>query len=251
VNKCIHCGQENDDASVLCACGQELPRAAAPEPATTGTDVLAPAVSPEKEPRLILRKLLFVVGTLALVAVYGLFRHKVKTDPLYSCLVATGVWAAAAVAGLWFLGRERRPMLLAWRIAFLVLATLAFPVILNIIDGLVEFGWPSGRFNRPIGRILSMHIPLMALAFLPGLITHLRTYRVAGLFSILAGIATIVLGAYFLPATQGIRKLTIVLGDVLNNVMFGAKLESYAAIPMGVAFIVGGILVFRAARARG
>jgi hypothetical protein len=211
------------------------------------TSPTSPTSAPAKEPRLILRKILFAFGTIALVALYGLFRHRLKTDPLYSSLVVTGVWGATAVAGLWFLGREKQPMVRAWRIAFLVIAASLLPVILNITDGIVEHGWPSGRSGKPIARVLKLLIPLAASAFLTGLVAHLRTYRPAAVLAILTGITSLVLGPYLIPATKSFIHLSITLGEVLNNTMFVAKLETYAAIPLGVAFIVGGILTWRAA----
>lgn len=251
MKECTHCGHENDDASALCVCGQDLTQSAAPTAtAPAALEAASPAAQPHKEPRLVLRKILFVLGSLALVALYSLFRHRLKTDPLYSSLVVTGVWCATAVAGLWFLGREKRPLLRAWRIALLVTATYFLPLILNIADGLMEFGWPSGRFNRPIAKILTLIIPLSASAFLTALVMHIRTYRVAGALALLSGIASIVLGVYLIPATQSLRHLSITLGEVLNNVMFHAKYETYAAIPMGLALVVGGILIFWTARPR-
>jgi hypothetical protein len=251
VKECTHCGNQNEDTSLLCACGQDLTRGAAPDPAAhAGSEAGPHAAESRKEPRLVLRKLLFVIGSLALVALYALFRHRLKTSPLYSSLVVTGVWCATAVAGLRFLGREERALLRAWRIGLLVTATYFLPLILNIADGLVEFGWPSGRFNRPIAKILTLLIPLSASAFLTGLVMHIRAYRVAGALAFLSGIASIVLGAYLIPATQSLRRLSITLGEVLNNVMFQAKYETYAAIPMGLALLIGGVLIFWKTRAR-
>ena len=250
VGKCINCGAENDDASVRCVCGQALLQDAGMTPAsTTDTEAIPPEAAPASEPRLILRKILFVFGTLAVVALYGLFRHRLKTSPLNSSLVVTGVFCAAAVAGLWFLGRDRRLMLRVWRIAFLVRSVYLLPLILNIVDGLMEFGWPSGRFNRPIARILTLVIPLAALAFLTGLLAHIRTYRVAGVLAMLSGVTSIVLGVYLIPATKSLPP-SIALGDILNNVMFVARLERYAAIPMGVVFVLGGMLTLMAFLAR-
>jgi hypothetical protein len=250
LKKCIHCGNENDDAAVLCVCGQDLTQDSAPAPAATVAEASVSA-SPVKEPRLVLRKILFVLGTLALVAAYVLLRHRVKTNPLYSSLVVSGVWCASAVAGLWFLGREKRPMLRAWRIALLVIATYFLPLVLNIGDGLAEYGWPGeDRMNRPISRILRLIIPLAVSGFLTGLVMQLRAYRVAGVLALLSGIASIVLGVYLIPATKMLRHLSITLGEVLNNIMFQTKYEIYAAFPIGVAFIVGGILIFWSARAR-
>lgn len=243
----MQCGQENDDFSNTCVCGHDLPTV--PLSAAAAIAETSPlAAVPIREPRLVLRKVLFVVGTLALVAAYGLLRHRLKTNPLHSSLIVTGVWCAAAVAGLWFLGRERRPLLSALRVALLVRTTYLLPLLLNVVDGLVEFGWPSGRFNRPIGRILSFLIPLAASAFLTGLVVHIRAFRVAGVLAILTGGASIVLGVYLLPATQSLVRLSITLGEVLNNTMFMAKLERYLAIPLGVVFVVVGILMLVKAR---
>lgn len=246
---CTHCGSENQDTSALCVCGQPLSQDTAPAPATA-TVAETSSSAATKEPRLILRKVLFVLGTLALIAVYGLYRHRVGTNPLYSSLVVTGVWGVLAVAGLWFLGREKRPMLRAWRIALLVRAVYLLPLLLNILDGLVEHGWPTGRFNRPIANILTFIIPLAALGFLTGLIMQIRTYRVAGAFAFLSGIASVVLGVYLIPVTKSIRALSITPGDVLNNVMLETKYESYATIPLAVVFIVAGVLILWAARTR-
>lgn len=248
MKKCIHCGNENDDAAVLCVCGQDLNQVSAPAPAATAVEA-GELVDPVKEPRFVLRKILFVVGTLALVAAYTLLRHRIKTNPLHSSLVVSGVWCAAAVAGLWFLGREKRPMLRAWRIAFLVIATYFLPLILNIGDGLAEFGWPGeDRMNRPISRILRIIIPLAASGFLTGLVMQIRSYRVAGVLAFGSGITSIVLGVYLIPATKMLRHLSITLGEVLNNIMFQTKYEVFAAFPIGVACIVGGMMVLWAAR---
>ncbi len=242
----MQCGQENDDSSPTCVCGHDL-SVASPAAAATGAETSPPVMASVREPRLILRKVLFVVGTLAMVAAYALLRYRLKTNPLYSSLIVTGVWCAMAVAGFWFLGRERRTFLHALRIAFLVRTTYLLPLLLNILDGLVEFGWPTGRF-RPIARILSFLIPLAASAFLTGLVVHIRAFRVAGVLAILTGGASIVLGVYLLPATQSLVRLSITLGEVLNNIMFMAKLERYVAIPLGVALIVVGILMLVKAR---
>jgi hypothetical protein len=214
------------------------------------TEVSPLAAAPAPEPRLILRKLLFVIGTLALMAAYALFRHKVQTNPLYSSLVVSGVWAVVAVAGLWFLGRDKRPMLRAWRIFMGVCAIYLMPLLLNIGDGLAEHGWPQGRFNRQIAQILSLLIPLVAPIFVTGLVALIRLPRVAGVLAILSGASSIVLTVYLIPASKAVLHLSITLGDVLNNVMFVVKLENYAGIPMGVAFVVGGILMLLGARKR-
>jgi uncharacterized membrane protein len=93
-------------------------------------------------------------------------------------------------------------------------------------------------------------IPLAASAFLTSLGALIRTYRVAGVLAMLSGAASVVLGVFLIPATKSILHLPITLGNVLNNIMFTAKLETYAAIPMGATFIVGGVLTLWASGSR-
>jgi hypothetical protein len=251
MKKCMHCGQDNDNASPRCVCGHDLPEDAATAPAATkGIEPVSSPLSPTREPRLILRKILFVLGALVLMLLFSMLRHRLPVDPLSSSLVGAGLFCASAVAALWFLGREKHPALRAWRIFFAVRAIYLTPLILNIADGLAEQGWPSGRFNRPIAHILLLLILLSAPAFLTGLCALIRTYRVAGVLALVSGLTSIVVGRFLFRATASFRTRPIALGDVLNNVMFVAKVETYISIPVGIVLIVGGIMTLRAALAR-
>jgi hypothetical protein len=184
------------------------------------------------------------------IFLFGMLRHRLNFDALNSSLVGTGVLGASAVAALWFLGREKHAGLRAWRIFFAVRAIYLAPLILNIADGLAEHGWPSGRFNRPIAHILLLLILLAAPTFLTGLCALARTYRVAGVLALVSGVTSIVVGRFLIRATTSFRHRPIVLGDVLNNVMFGAKVETYISIPIGIVLIVGGIMTLRSVLAR-
>ena len=251
MKKCKYCGQDNDHASLRCVCGHDLPEDTAPVPAVTvGTEPGSSPLSPTREPRLVLRKILFVLGAMVLVFLFGMLRHRLHVDPLYSSLVGTGVLCASAVAALCFLGREKHPALRAWRIFFALRAIFLTPLILNIADGLAEHGWPGGRMNRPIAHILLLVIPLAVSAFITGLCALIRTYRVAGVLAFVSGVTSIVVGAFLIRATAPFRHRSIVLGDVLNNVMFAAKVETYISIPIGIVLVVGGIMTLRAALAR-
>jgi hypothetical protein len=170
--------------------------------------------------------------------------------PLYRSLVGTGVFGVSAVAALRFLGREKHPTLRAWRIFFVAWTILVTPLLLTIAHGIGKEGWPSGRFNRPIAHVLTLVLTLSIPAFLTGLCALLRTYRVAGVLAIVAGLAAIVTGGFLFRATAPIKLFPRAFEDVLDVVAFGAKVETYLAIPIGIALIVGGIMTFRAARAR-
>jgi hypothetical protein len=209
-----------------------------------------PCPAPAAERRLVLRKILFAVWALALMPLFGALHAFLDARPLYRSLVGTGVFGASAVAALWFLGREKHPTLRVWRIFFVVWTILLCPVLLTIAYGIGKEGWPSGRFNRPIAHVLSLVLTLSIPAFLTGLGALLRIYRVAGVLAIVAGLASIVTGGFLFRATAPIKLFPRAFEDVLDVVAFGAKVETYLAIPIGIALIVGGIMTFRAARAR-
>ena len=248
---CSHCGQDNDDAALRCACGRDLnERTAPPAAIASSTEAIQPAPSPAKPSRLVLRRILFLVWAISLVILYGWFRHRLKTSPFSSSLIVAGILCASSVGGLWFLGREKKGVLLGWRVFFALRAMFLVPLMLNIADGLAEYGWPSGRMNRPIAHILRLLIPLTVSTFLTGLCALIRLYRVAGVLGILSGVISIVVGGYLIPATKPFRHLTIVLGDILNNIMFAARIEAYIAMAMGTALIIGGIMMLRASRDR-
>jgi hypothetical protein len=251
MKKCIHCGQDNEPTALRCVCGQDLPPDTALAPsAATQTAPGAPPSPQITEPRLVLRKLLFVLGAVVLVLLFGMLRHRLRVDPLYASLVGTGLFGACAVAALWFLGREKHPALRAWRILFAARAIFLAPLILNLATGLAEHGWPSGRTNRPIAHIVLLVILLAVSAFATGLCALIRSYRVAGVLALASGLTSGVVGAFLIPATASFRHRSIVLGDVLNNVMFAAKVETYISIPLGIVFVAGGIMTLRAALAR-
>jgi hypothetical protein len=160
------------------------------------------------------------------------------------------VFCLSAVSALWFLGREKHRRLRAWRVFFLLWALFLTPLLLTIVDGIAEQGWPSGRFNRPIARLLRLLLTLTIPAFLTGLCGLIRTYRVAGVFALASGLISLVTGVLLIRVTSPIRVWPLHLVDVLDIIAFASKLVSYLSIPIGIALIVGGIVTFRAARSR-
>ena len=71
----------------------------------------------------------------------------------------------------------------------------------------------------------------------------------AGALAVGTGLTYLVTAVLLIRATSPIKIWPIHLGDILGIVAFGAKLTSTLSIPVGVAFVVGGILTLRAARA--
>jgi hypothetical protein len=249
--KCIQCGHENDDSSLRCVCGRDLSEGPAAEP--TAMTTAAPASqepSPAAEPRLILRKVVFLVWAIGLAPLFVAVRSLMHVAPVFRSLISTGVFAATAVAALWLLGREKRPMLRAWRIFFMAWMLALTPLILVIVDGIAEQGWPQGRFNRSIARLLTLIIILTVPAVLTGLAALIRTYRVAAVLAIATGVDTLVLSYHLFRATAPIRISVLGFVDILDLVGIGSKVATYLSIPVGVALIVGGIMTFRAARTR-
>jgi hypothetical protein len=247
--KCIQCGRDNDDSALLCVCGAELGAGAdsAPAPATGPT---GKAEIPADEPGFRLRKAVFLLWGIAFVPGFALARSLLHVGPVYRNLIGTAIFAASAAAAFWLLGREKRLALRVWRIVFVVWALLVLPLLLNVAQGVAEEGWPSGRFNRQVARILVLILVLTIPAFLTGLAALIRTYRVASGLALVTGPAYLVDGVLLIRATAPAHGLRLRFQNVLDIVLFGAQMGSYLSIPIGIALIVGGILIFRATRAR-
>ncbi len=248
--KCIRCGYENDDSAVRCVCGTDLPAEAANAPAVTPTAAAASQEhSPSKERSLLVRKLLFVAWTIGFVPIFAALRSHGHLSPLYRSLLGTSVFCAPAVAALWVLGREQQRTLRTWRVVFLLWMVFLTPVLLTIVDGIAEEGWPRGRFNRLIANVLVMILTMTVPAFLTSLCALLRAYRLASVLASLAGLSAVADGILLLRASWHFSMRAQRLTSVLDIIGFGSKLESYVAIPVGIALVIGGIMTWRAARA--
>ncbi|MBN2577246.1 MAG: hypothetical protein JXP73_21975 [Deltaproteobacteria bacterium] len=189
-----------------------------------------------------------MVWAIAFVPLYAALRSLLPMPPVYRGLIGTGVFCVPAVAALWFLGRENRRALRVWRIFFVVWTILLLPLLLALAEGLAAEGWPKGRHNRPIAHILILILILTVPAFLTGLCALIRTYRLASALALATGLAYLVNGVLLIRATAPAKGLRLRFEDVLDLVLLGAQLGSYLSIPIGIALVVGGIMVFRAAR---
>jgi hypothetical protein len=223
------------------------PTAAAP---TKATERALQAPSPTDERSLRVRKIVFMLWAVAFVPLFAECRSLLNVPLLQRSLIGTGVFCAPAVAALWFLGREKQLTLRVWRTVFVVWAMLLLPLLLAVAEGFVEEGWPRGKFNKPIEHILILILILTIPAFLTGLCALIRTYRLASALALVTGLLYLVNGVLLIRATAPAKGLRLRFDYVLDLVLLGAQLGSYLSIPIGIGLIVGGIMTFRAARAR-
>ena len=208
------------------------------------------APTPAAEPSLRLRKAVVFFWGIAFVPLFALAYSLLKLAPGHRVLVGTGVFCLSAVAAFRLLGREKRPALRIWRIVFVVWAVLVLPLLLNVAQGVAQEGWPRGRFNRQVAHLLVLILVLTIPGFLTGLLALIRTYRLASGLALATGLTYLVDGVLLLRASAPAQGLQLELKNVLDIVLFGTQMGSYLSIPMGVALIVGGIMIFRATRAR-
>ena len=149
-------GEQNNDNAIA------PPPAAAPKPGLQ-------APLPIGESSLLLQKILFGLWALAFVPLFAALRTVLTAPPVWRSLIGTAVFSAPAVAALWFLGREKHRTLRVWRIVFVVWALLLLPLLISVADGLAAEGWPRGRFNKAIARMLISVLILTVPAFLASL----------------------------------------------------------------------------------
>jgi hypothetical protein len=226
---------------------QNIESAIAPPPAAA-PGLQAPLPIGERSLRL--RRIVFALWALAFVPVFAALRTVLTASPVWRSLIGTAVFSAPAVAALWFLGREKNRTLGVWRIVFVVWALLLLPLLLSVADGLAAEGWPRGKFNKAIARMLISILILTVPAFLTSLCALVRTYRLASTLALVTGLAYLVNGVLLIRETAPAKGLRLRFESVLDLILFGAQMGSYLSIPMGVALTVGGIMTFRAARAR-
>jgi hypothetical protein len=210
---------------------------------------LAETTVPTRERSLVLRRSVFAVWAIGFLPLFAALRSHLHVPPLYRILIGTGVFCAPAVAALWLLGRDKQRTLRAWRTFLAVRVMLLIPLILTVVDGIADEGWPRGRFNRGIAKVLLMVITMAVPTFLAGVSALIRTYRVAGVLALVAGLSSIVDGVLLLRASWRFSMATQRLSSILDILGFTSKVESYLAIPMGIALVVGGVVIFRAAGA--
>jgi hypothetical protein len=245
-NKCIYCGCDNDVSATRCGCGQDLP--AAVQPAN-----VAPAPGSPASPsilRRVLPRIGFALWAIGFVPLFVAVRSFLHMTAFQRSLIGTAVLCACAVAASFLFGGDKRRSLRVWRILYLLWALALTPLVLVIAEGLAEHGWPSGRFNRHIASLLRLVLLVTVPAYLTGISASIKSYRLTGVLAVVTGLLSVVGGIFMFDATSPFRHRSVPLVDVLDVLMFGAKVETYVSIPVGIVFVVGGILTFRAARAR-
>jgi hypothetical protein len=249
--KCILCGCENDDSSLRCACGSDLFEVATVAPPAPGSEtpgsLASPPVSGRKRGWW---KIGFVLWGLGFVPLYAVLGAHLHGRPLFRCLIGAGIFGLSAVAALWLLGREERRSLRAWRIFFVAWAWLVTPLLLTVVNGIAAEGWPGGRFNKWIAHILVLLFVFTIPAYLLGLGALIRAYRVASALALVTGLTYLGNAVLLFRATAKAKGLRLLFEQILDLVLFGTQMASYLSIPIGVALIVGGVMTFRATRAR-
>jgi len=244
--KCSQCGHENEDSTLRCVCGNELQQAAA----TSLSPSSSTATTVSKAGRgLLWRKILFVVWALSFIPFFPYVHLRWNGPPIQRSALAAALFFASTLAAEWALGREKRRALVAWRFVFVSWATLFLPVLLIATEGIASEGWPQGKHNKVVAELLTLDFVLTLPAFLLSILAVIRSYRAVSAVALATGLAYLVNGVLLVRATEASKGFWFDLGSVLNIVLTGAKMGSYASIPAGLVFIAGAILIFRATRA--
>lgn len=244
--KCSQCGHENEDSTVRCVCGNELQQV---ESASLARSPSTAASSSKAGRAPLLTKVAFVVWALAFIPLFPYVHLRWNGPPIQRSALAAALFFASALIVEWALGREKRRALLVWRFVFVSWATLFLPVLLIATEGIASEGWPQGRHNKVVGELLTLDFILTVPAFILAILAVIRSYRVLSALALATGLAYLVNGVLLVRATQGSKGFWFDLGSVLNIILTGAKMGSYASIPVGLVFIAGAVLIFRATRA--
>ena len=248
--KCIQCGHDNEDGVLRCVCGTELPANGEDTSSATVAETEAPIPSSRVARGFGLRNLFVLLWLLAFFPLLLKLHGRLPEAPARRGLIGGGVFLGSALAAFLLLGRDKHRGLRITRMVLVAWAVILFPQLFLIVDGIVQEGWPSGRFNRPIAKLLTLNLAVMAPTFLTSLVALMKLPRVAGGLALLSGLNAIVTGFFLLRVAAPITHLRRPLTSVLDAIVVGTKLLSYLTIPMGVALVVVGILSFRAARER-
>lgn len=216
----------------------------------SGSDANAPTPTRSSTHKgLFLRRVVFVVGLLGLATLVVLLRAHLPSDPRVRSGIGAGLLVAVGASAFFLFGREPRRTLGGWRLFFSGWGLLLVPLLITIALGLAEDGWPTGRFNKPVARLLTWIFVATIPAFLTGLAALMRTYRLTGVLAMLSGLASLVCSRWLFKETTPIKlKVMLPLDSILHIIGFLSKLVAFASIPVGLALVVGGFLTLRAAR---
>jgi hypothetical protein len=212
------------------------PNAATPTPPSTGK-------------ALFLRKLAFVIVLLGLAALFVVLRSHLPSDARARTGIGTGLLAAAGASAFFLFGRESQRTLRGWRLFMSGWGLLLVPLLITIALGLAEEGWPTGKYNKPVARLLTWILIATIPAFLTALAALTRTYRLAAVLAMLSGLASLACTRWLFLETTPIKlRAMLPLDSILHIIGFLSKLAAFTAIPVGVALLVGGFSTWRAAR---
>jgi hypothetical protein len=233
---------ENDDASLRCRCGQDLPALSA---ATSGSPLVDPGPAPGRR---ILPRVAVALWWLGFLPLAFLLHAHLPKVPLWRTLIGVGIFSIPVLLALGILRRDPGRAARVWRFVLVGWALLLFPLFFTIIDGIAQEGWPRGRFNRVIAHMLTVLLGLLIPVFLTGLCALVQGYRAASGLALAAGLNHLILGIYLLRAAAPIKDLLRPQQNRLDIIAVGAKLLSYLTLPVGVLLVIGAILLFRAVR---
>jgi hypothetical protein len=208
-----------------------------------------PPPSPRGGKAVLLRRIGFVFGLLGLGTVFVLLRSQLPSDPRTRTLIGTGVLAAGGASAFFLFGKETQGKLQAWRIFFCGWGLLLAPLLITIALGVAEQGWPSGKVNRPIVRLLTWVLVATIPAFLTSLLALTRSHRLTAVLAMVSGLASLACSRSLFIETAPIKLGAMLpLDNVLHIIGFLSKLVAFASIPAGIAMVVGGCLTLRAAK---
>lgn len=197
----------------------------------------------------LLRRIGFVVGLLGLGTLFVLLRSHLPSDPRTRTLIGTGVLAAGGASAFFLFGKETQGKLQVWRIFFSGWGLLLAPLLITIALGLAEQGWPSGKFNKPVARLLTWILVATIPAILTSLVALTRSYRLTAVLAIVSGLASLACSrSLFIETTPIKLRAMLPLDSILHIIGFLSKLLAFASIPVGIAMVVGGCLTLRAVR---
>ncbi len=195
-----------------------------------------------------LRRALLLLWAVPFAPLFGVLHPHLPDPPIHRSLLGAAVFAATALPAFWLLGREKKKAIWIWRIVFVVWGLLVLPVLLTVAEGIAAEGWPTGRQNEPVARLLTLVLLLTVPGFLTGLFALLRTHRVTSALALATGVLYLVNGVLLIRATAASGGWWFSVDNVLNIILSGAKLGSYLSIPVGLLLIAGAIVTFRSAR---
>jgi hypothetical protein len=219
------------------------------DPITESETTAATSTPPGAGRALLLRRVVFVLVLLGLATLFVVLRSHLPSDARARTGIGTGLLAAVGAAAFFLFGKETRRKLQGWRLFFAGWGLLLVPLLITIALGLAQEGWPTGKFNKPVARLLTWVFIATIPTFLTALAALIRTYRLTAVLAMLSGLAWLACSrSLFIETTPIKLRAMLPLDSILHIIGFLAKLAAFASIPVGIALFVGGFSTWRAAR---